>query len=48
LAGDNQFQLRIETDRFGPFTFQLGVDMPSLDSLLLRVDDAHNRLKTSS
>jgi Fic family protein len=47
LAGDNQHQLRIETDRFGPFTFQLGVDMPSLDSLLLRVNDAHKRFKTS-
>ncbi|WP_260291226.1 Fic family protein [Sedimenticola hydrogenitrophicus] len=47
MAGDNQFQLRIETDRFGPFTFQLGVDRPRLDSLLLRVDDAHKRFKAS-
>lgn len=47
MIWDNQIQLRIETDRFGPFTFQLGVDMPCLESLLMRVNDAHKRFKTS-
>ncbi len=40
-------QHRVETDRFGPFTFQVGVDTLSLESLLLRVDDAHQRFKSS-
>jgi len=39
--------MRVDTDRFGPFTFQLGVNMPSLDGLLLRVGDAHKRFKAS-
>jgi Fic family protein len=47
VAGDNQSQLRIETDRFGPFIFQLGVDRPRLEGLLLRIDDAHKRFRTS-
>lgn len=32
--------LRIETDRFGPFTFQLGVDLQALAVFITRVDDA--------
>jgi len=39
--------MKVETDRFGPFTFQVGVDMAVLESLLLRVDDAHKRFKSS-
>ncbi len=44
---DKDIKVRVETDRFGPFIFQVGVDMPSLDGLLLRVDDAHKRFKAS-
>ena len=47
MAEDNSFQMRVETDRFGPFIFQVGVDMAILESLLLRVNDAHKRFKTS-
>ena len=36
--------LTIETARFGPFRFQLGVDTASISALLLRVNDAHQRL----
>ncbi|MDH5301532.1 MAG: Fic family protein [Gammaproteobacteria bacterium] len=39
--------MRVETDRFGPFVFQVGVDMAALESLLLRVNDAHKRFKSS-
>ena len=34
-------QLRVETDRFGPFTFQVGVDLEDLVVPLQRVEDAH-------
>jgi len=44
---DNSPQMRVETDRFGPFVFQVGVDMAALESLLLRVNDAHKRFKSS-
>ena len=47
MTEDNSPQMRVETDRFGPFTFQIGVDMATLESLLLRVDDAHKRFKSS-
>ncbi|MBM3391924.1 MAG: Fic family protein [Betaproteobacteria bacterium] len=33
--------LRVETDRFGPFTFQAGVDLEDLVVPLQRVEDAH-------
>lgn len=33
--------LRVETDRFGPFTFQVGVDLEELVVPLQRVEDAH-------
>lgn len=33
--------LRVETDRFGPFTFQVGVDVEGLAGPLQRVEDAH-------
>lgn len=39
--------MKVETDRFGPFIFQVGVDVPSLEGLLQRVDDAHQRFKAS-
>lgn len=34
-------ELRVETDRFGPFTFQLGVDGEALALPMQRVEDAH-------
>ena len=40
-------QLRVETDRYGPFTFQVGVDTAAVESLLLRINDAHQRFKGS-
>lgn len=39
--------LRIETDRFGPFRFQLGVDEAALLLPLQRVEDAHARFAAS-
>lgn len=47
MPEDNSPQMRVETDRFGPFVFQVGVDMAALESLLLRVNDAHKRFKSS-
>lgn len=38
---------RIETARFGPFTFQVGVDPDVVEALYLRVADAHDRFKGS-
>lgn len=38
---------RIETARSGPFTFQLGLAPPELETLLLRVGDAHERFRAS-
>ncbi len=39
--------MKVETDHFSPFTFQTGVEKASLEILLLRVEDAHKRFKTS-
>ena len=39
--------LRVETDRFGPFVFQAGVDTPALQLLLQRIEDAHLRFAGS-
>lgn len=47
MTEHGNLQMRVETDRFGPFTFQIGADMTALESLLLRVDDAHKRFKSS-
>ena len=38
---------RVETARFGPFTFRVGVDPSWVETLLLRVGDAHARLHDS-
>lgn len=38
---------RIETDRFGPFTFQMGVASAEVEAALLRVEDAHARFVAS-
>lgn len=39
--------LRIDTDRFGPFTLQIGCELPALETLLLRVNDAQQRFRSS-
>jgi Fic family protein len=39
--------LRVETARFGPMTFQVGVDSQALEVPLLRVSDAHERFRES-
>src|SRR3569833_2228636 len=39
--------LRSDTARSGPFTFQLGLALPELETLLLRVGDAHERFRSS-
>ena len=31
---------RVETDRFGPFTFRLGLDLPALCAVLRSLDTA--------
>lgn len=38
---------RIETERFGPFTFQIGLASAEVDAALLRVEDAHARFVAS-
>ncbi len=39
--------LRVETSRFGPFTFQLGIEPIAVEALYLRVTDAFKRLQGS-
>jgi Fic family protein len=38
---------RVETDRFGPFVFKVGVDMSEVAPLLARVEDAHGFFRDS-
>ena len=38
---------RVETDRFGPFTFQVGFNASSLELSWVRVEDAHKRFIAS-
>lgn len=38
---------RVETDRFGPFIFQMGIAAAEVESALLRVEDAHARFVAS-
>ena len=47
LSGLSEVEMRIETRRFGPFTFRLGVDGVALALLYQRVLDAHERFKAS-
>ncbi len=39
--------MRVETARFGPFTFQVGVNAADIVTLQLRVEDAHRRFISS-
>lgn len=41
------FSLSVETDRFGPFVFQVGCDANQLETLFLRVNDAQQRFSDS-
>ena len=41
------YSLRVETDRFGPFVFQIGCEASQLETLLLRVGDAQQRFSSS-
>ena len=43
----NYCELRVETHRSGPFTFQVGVDQEVLALALQRVADAHERFAAS-
>ena len=47
LSSLSESEMRIETRRFGPFTFCLGVDGAALALLYQRVLDAHERLNAS-
>ena len=38
---------RVDTFRHGPFTFQTGVDMPAVDTILVRINDAQQRFAGS-
>ncbi|MBP6534027.1 MAG: Fic family protein [Arenimonas sp.] len=38
---------RVETDRFGPFQFQIGLDAGQLELAFIRVEDAHRRFVSS-
>lgn len=43
----HQCRLRVPTARFGPVTFEIGVDTAAVDALYLRVEDAHRRFSGS-
>lgn len=51
ISGDKilsgNFKKRVETSRFGPFTFQVGVDESVAPMLLQRVTDAQERFLSS-
>ncbi|MFV1977333.1 MAG: Fic family protein [Candidatus Scalindua sp.] len=42
-----EYSLRVETDRFGPFVFQIGCNQRQLETLYLRVNDAQHRFSGS-
>lgn len=42
-----EWEMRVETRRFGPFTFRMGVEGAALATLYLRVLDAHERFSRS-
>jgi hypothetical protein len=51
ISGDNilsgDIKERVETPRFGPFTFQVGVDQREVAMLIQRVADAQGRFLSS-
>ena len=42
-----EYSLKINTDRFGPYLFQIGCDASQLETLILRVNDAQQRFSRS-
>lgn len=47
MASFADCELRVETQRFGPFTFRVGVDSHVVETALLRANDAHERFSES-
>lgn len=47
IADPDTLTRRVETDRFGPFTFRLGLDLHALTLPLVRVQDAQRRFAGS-
>lgn len=47
IADPDTLTRRVETDRFGPFTFRVGLDLPALTVPLVRVQDAQRRFAGS-
>lgn len=43
----SNYQEKIDTSRFSPFKLQLGIDSTALETLYLRVTDAHQSFKSS-
>ncbi len=43
IQDPQKLALRVETDRFGPFTFQVGLNLQALELPLVRIKDAHRR-----
>lgn len=46
-ANLGDFTRRVETDRFGPFVFQVGIEPAAVELSLRRVEDAHERFIAS-
>ncbi|QXP84725.1 Fic family protein [Methylococcus sp. Mc7] len=46
-SGFEHCTVRVETQRFGPFTFCLGFDPAQIEVALVRVEDAHQRFDAS-
>ena len=42
-----EYTLNAQTDRHGPFRFLVGVDPAAIETLWLRIEDAHQRLMSS-
>lgn len=47
LRDSGQFARRVETDRFGPFIFEVGIEPDRIELALQRVEDAHERFIAS-
>lgn len=47
LADLANLSLRVETDRFGPFVLQAGIEPRQIALLIQRVEDAHERFVAS-
>jgi Fic family protein len=47
MATFADYEFRVETQRFGPFAFRVGVDGGAVETALLRANDAHERFSES-